>query len=316
MTGSVPEAVNGKFQLDDLLHVKARQAPKAFEPFWQECYQRVLRHRPKISLQDTGETRKHWKIYDVYFESTQGVTIGGWLLLPESGVIRRGFVISHGYSGRTGPDFYLPFDDAALYFPCCRGISRSPHHPISPDPYWHVLHDIDKNDEYIIRGCVEDVWLSVTVLLTLYPHLTNRIGLLGTSFGGGIGTLALAQDHRIAKAHFNVPTFGHHSLRLRIPTEGSGRAVQDFFKREPHKLIRTIRMYDAAFAARLIRVPVHYALALKDDVVTPPGQFSIFNETHSDKQLFVLDAGHQSYPNQNRQYRELKLQLKTFFQDL
>lgn len=42
----------------------------------------------------------------------------GWLLLPVDGGARRGFVIWHGYSGRTEPDFHFPFADAALLFPC------------------------------------------------------------------------------------------------------------------------------------------------------------------------------------------------------
>lgn len=303
----------GSYPLDDLLAVSTPKPPKDFDDFWKQAYVEALAINPAAVLHDTGRHHKSWKVYDVSFQSTNSITIWGWLLVPISGKVNRALVIGHGYAGRNEPDFNLPFTDTALYFPCSRGISRSAAPPISQEPYWHVIHDIDKKDRYIIRGCVEDMWLSVSVLEELYPHLAGTIGLLGISFSGGVGMLALAQDKRIARAHFNVPTFGNHQLRLRIPTHGSGKSLQDFYQREPFKLIRTLRYYDAAYAAANVTVPVHFALALRDPVVTPPGQFAIYNQVKSDKQLFVLEAGHDSYPNQEKQSKELKEELLTFF---
>lgn len=303
----------GTYNLEDLLKVSINKPPKDFDTFWQEAYRHILTLNPQANVQDTGEVHSHWKILRVSFVSTNSVTICGWLLVPKQGEVKRAFVVGHGYAGREGPDFDLPFPDAVIFFPCSRGISLSAVAPYSQDPYWHVIHDIDKKQQYIIRGCVEDVWLSVSVLENLYPQLVGKIGLLGISFSGGVGTLALAQDTRIAKAHFNVPTFGHYNLRLRIATHGSGKSIQDFFKREPFTLLRTLRYYDAAYAAENIKVPVHMALALRDSVVTPPGQFAIFNQVKSKKHLYLLEAGHDSYPNQAQQNTELKQELATFF---
>ena len=63
-------------------------------------------------------------------------------------------------------------------------------------------------------------------------------------------------------------------------------------------------------------MPVHFALALKDPVVTPAGQFAIYNHTTSDKQLFLLDQGHAKYARQEVQERQLLSELDTFFADL
>ena len=73
-----------------------------------------------------------------------------------------------------GPDLDLPVSRTALLFPCFRGLSRSARPPVSQDPNWHVLHDLDKRDRYIIGGCVDDLWLAVSVLLILYPWLMGR----------------------------------------------------------------------------------------------------------------------------------------------
>ncbi len=126
-------------------------------------------------------------------------------MLPVSGVIKRGFIVGHGYGGRDEPDFHLPFKDAALLFPCFRGLALSSQPSISSEPYWHVLHDINQRDRYILGGCVEDVWLAVSAMLSLFPHTAGRLGYLGISFGGGIGALALAWESRISKGHLNSP---------------------------------------------------------------------------------------------------------------
>ena len=65
--------------------------------------------------------------------------------------------------------------------PCCfpvfAGLSRSRRPRISSDPQRHVLHDIDKPERYILGGCVEDLWVAVSVLSVLYPGLgrTDRL---------------------------------------------------------------------------------------------------------------------------------------------
>jgi cephalosporin-C deacetylase len=225
---------------------------------------------------------------------------------------RRGFLVGHGYGGIERPDFELPCDDAAYLVPCFRGLSRSRRPPISDDPHWHVLHDIHLRDRYILGGCVEDLWTGVSALLQIHGELQGRIDYMGISFGGGIGALALPWEPRIARAQLNMPTFGHHPLRLRLPTTGSGAAVQAFARRHLH-VVETLAYYDAAIAARRIRQPVHVAAALFDPVVAPPGQFAIYNALPGPKELFVLKAGHFDYPEAAAENRKLLSELRGFF---
>ena len=64
-------------------------------------------------------------------------------------------------------------------------------------------------------------------------------------------------------------------------------------------------------------MPVHFALALQDPVVTPPGQFAIYNHTVSEKQLFVLEQGHSDdYRNKTQQEKLLLEELEEFFESL
>lgn len=302
-----------RYDLATLRTVQSPKPPVDFQSFWQRRFQKVSQFQPRPALKDTGRDHAHWRIFDLNYDSTDGTHIGGWLLLPNHGRIEKAIVVSHGYGGRDAPDLNLPFQNVALVFPCCRGLGRSLHHKISSEAHWHVLHDIDKVDHYVHGGCVEDIWLAFTVTKRLFPQTSGRLGYVGESFGGGIGALALAWDHRVQRAQFNVPSFGHHPLRLQIPTLGSAASVQRFHQAHPKMTKSTLAYYDAATAARHIRIPVQCACALRDPVVTPPGQFAIFNQLAGPKELTVLSGGHLEYPGKDKEHEELRQRTVKFF---
>ena len=304
------------YSLDALLAVGVPQAPADFDTYWEQRYARTLEVETQPSLSTEHTLVQGWKQFDLQYRSTDGLHLGGWCLLPESGQVKRVFIVLHGYGGIEQPFYDLPFKDAALLFPCARGISRSSYPPISNNPLWHVLHDIQDRDKYVHGGCVEDVWCAVSAALQLFPQCAGRVGLLGISFGGGIGAMALAYDPRIQRAHFNVPSFGNQPLRMQLQTVGSGAAVQALWKRKPELVEATLAYFDAATFATRIQVPVHFACALFDPMVAPPGQFAVHNAVPGAKQLFVLHAGHFEYPQQAEQEVALLRELAHFFATL
>ncbi len=301
--------------LDSLLEVPPPPVPEGFSSFWQDRHERARAIDPKPQIGAARATRSHWRVHDYSATSTDGVALRGWLLIPATGPVRRGFIVGHGYGGREAPDFHLPFPDAALLFPCSRGLGRSRSGDFPADPMRHVVHRITERDHYILGGCVEDLWTSATALLALIPEISGRLGYLGISFGGGIGALALPWDDRFRKAHLNVPSFGHQRLRLELPTFGSGAAVRRYFRRDP-SIIDTLLFHDAAVAARHLRIPLHCACALFDPVVAPPGQFAIHNATNQPENLRPLIAGHHAYPGQADEEALLLQEIGTFFADL
>lgn len=304
------------YSREELLQVPAPEIPEDFESFWQEAFRHTLKQEPRPKRSRPRLSPDGWKIQKIHYTSTDNVRIGGWLVTPAEGPIRRGFVIGHGYGGRDAPDLHLPFDESALLFPCSRGISQSPHPPISSDPQWHVLHNIQDRNRYVLKGCVQDTWMGVTVLEMLFPQVKGHIGLLGISFGGGIGAMAAAWDSRIGKAHFNIPTFGNQPLRLELPTVGSGASVRRLHAKEPEVVEETLRYYDAASSASFIGIPVHCACAHFDPMVAPPGQFAVYNSVAAPKELFELQAGHFLYPEMHAEQAELVVELARFFTEL
>lgn len=304
------------YPLSRLLNVEPPKDPRGFDLFWQSRYQRALSVDPQPCIQRVESNRQGWQLFEISYRSTDDMTIRGWLLLPAAGIVKRGFIVGHGYGGRDGPDLHLPFQNAALLFLCFRGLGLSKHPDISSDPFWHVLHHIDQANRYILGGCVDDCWLAVSALLALFPELTGHLGYLGVSFSGGIGALALAWERRIARGHFNVPSFGHHPLRLRLESLGSAHSLQQYYLDHKKQTLKVLRYFDAAIAAKRITIPMHCACAQFDPCVAPPGQFAIFNALSGKKQLFALEAGHHSYPNQHKQDKALSDELELFFNPL
>jgi cephalosporin-C deacetylase len=302
------------YSLETLLSVPAPQAPADFRQYWQSRYQHTLSIIPNYSITACG-THAGFLVHDVSYVSTNNFRINGWLLLPENQEIKQGIIVGHGYGGRDQPDYHLTIPNTAFLFPCFRGLARSACASVSSIPDQHVLHGIQNRDDYILGGCVEDVWMAVSVLLNRYPHLGRAIGYMGISFGGGIGALALPWDKRIQRAHFNVPTFGNQPLRLTLQTIGSAASVRLYASQHSH-IAETLAYYDAASAASFVTQAGHFALALFDPVVTPPGQFAIYNAWAADKRLFILEAGHFEYPNKAMQELQLLSQLQLFFADM
>ena len=303
------------YDLDRLLAIEPPAPPDGFVAFWQGRYTRALRVDPAPRLGPSHHQHPGFRVFDLEYRSTDGFPIRGWLLRPTFRDARCGFVLGHGYGGIEAPDFELPRRDALYLIPCFRGLCRSRRLPISEDPNWHVLHDIQDRDHYVLGGCVEDLWTGVSALLRLAPHLEGHLGYMGISLGGGIGALGLPWDERLALGHLNVPTFGNQPLRLTLPTTGSAAAVQVFARAHP-QVRKTLAFYDAAAAARFIRQPMHVAAALFDPAVAPPGQFSIYNAIGAPKQLFVLAAGHFDDPGRARREQELLEELRGFFSAL
>lgn len=280
------------YTLNDLLAVTAPESPTDFASFWQALYRRARQVQVAPTLWEIASSPAQNRVFRVEFGSLDNFRVGGWLVRPRDEPVERGVVIGHGYGGREGPDFDQPFQRAAVLFPCARGLSLSARPELPANPDGHVLSGIERPETYIHGGCAADlVWCAASALMELLPATTGRLDYMGISFGGGIGALALPWDERFQRAHFNVPSFGHHPLRLTLPCVGSGAAVRGH-QRQTGQTLATLRYFDAAVAARYLKIPVHIAAARFDPAVPPPGQFAIHNALAGPRDLFVLAAGH------------------------
>jgi len=292
-----------------LLSVPAPEGPVDFADFWRRTYDESraiplnLTHRRIENLNPAFETR------EIEFDSLGGVRIGGWLTVPAHDPVEHGLVIGHGYGGRSEPAYER---GAATLAVCARGFNRSAHHVIPGESSRHVLHGIESRETYSHRGCAADLWSGVSALLELCPGVASRLHYAGTSFGGGIGAMALPWEKRIRKAFLEVPSFGNHALRLQMQSTGSGESVRAHYRRNPD-VVEVLAYFDSATAARYIRIPVYVCAALFDPAVPPPGQFAVYNGLSGPRELFIRQAGHFPSPTEESENRELQASLAAWW---
>ncbi|GAB3808462.1 acetylxylan esterase [Humibacter antri] len=231
------------------------------------------------------------QVADVGYRSLDGIRIGGWLTRPR-GTVTRGVVVGHGYGGRDAADLADIPKDAVALFPVARGLpARSEVDGVGGETgMHHVLWGIRSPRGYSHVGSAVDMWLAARVLRELFP-LIGRVDYLGSSFGGGIGALALGFGDCFDAGVLEVPSFGHHAWRVAVPSTGSAQIVGRYVLEHPEAM-RTLGYVDAASAARRVRVPVLVLTALADPSVPPPGQFAVANALGGPTRVHVPAHGH------------------------
>ena len=295
--------------LAELLRIQPPPEPADFADFWQATYREVTAQPLELTQSELESPSPEHRLLEIYFRTLAGVRIGAWLVYPRSRPVHLGAVLGHGYGARTAPEF--PQRSAACLFLNAPGFSLSAAPAIPETVDRHVLHGIEHRTTYILRHCVASLWSGAHALAQLVPAVAGQIVYYGGSFGGGLGALALPWEPLYQRAFLEVPTFGHHPLRLSIPGTGSGESVRSYAAAHP-EVREVLAYFDAATAASRVKIPVFVAPALVDTVVPAPGQFAVANALSEPKELFVLTAGHAEYPTAAAERRQLDERLERF----
>ncbi len=300
------------YDLERLLKVPAPEGPDDFVDFWRGTRTEAMAVPLRLEKREVSSPRASHKLFEVAFDSLDGVRIGAWVTVPKDGSRQCGAVVYHGYGGRGAPDFGLPGPAGPAIFPCARGFNLSARKDIPGDAMAHVVHGIKTRATYVHRGCVADVWAAASALLELYPKAGEDLRYLGGSFGGGMGALAVPWEDRFRTAFLDVPSFGNHPLRVTLPCTGSGAAVRRHWRKHP-EVLDVLAYFDAATAAGYITIPVFVAAAVFDPAVPPPGQFAVHNAIPEPCELFTRTAAHFASPYEVPEGKKLHSRLSEWF---
>ncbi len=278
--------------LADLLRVGSPEPPGDFDAFWQDTFREAMTVDPAVTTRDvTPPGLDHLEVMEIEYTGLDGFRVGGWVTRPREAAPQRAIVVGHGYDGRGAPEAAIPGPPTVAIFPCARGFHRSARPDLPSEAGVHVVHGIHTRETYLNRFCVADLWSAASAVLSLHPQFAGRLDYMGASFGGGLGALMLPWDHRFRRAYLEVPTFGNHPLRVTLPCHGSGAAITQLHGKQPG-ILDVLSYFDAATAARSVRIPVMVGAAQFDPAVPPPGQFAVYNALGGPRQLLVMQAGH------------------------
>ncbi|MEU4017315.1 acetylxylan esterase [Microbacterium sp. NPDC028030] len=296
MTEDSPEEMTEYLLSTLLMPLAPPPEPDDFDDFWRETFLEFGVGPVSWEFtQDLAPTPTH-RVAEIRFHSSAEERAAAYAMVPHRiAETRRGLVVGHGYGGRTAPDLdRVPADTAAI-FPVAPGTHAVADSRFPAPPDDHVLAGIAHRDTYSHRFSAADIWRAATVLLDMVPAVAGALDFSGGSFGGGIGAMALPWDDRFRRAALDVPSFGNHDVRLSRRCTGSGEAVRRHLRDHPE--VRPVLDYfDAATAARRLRIPVHVSAALLDPAVDPRGQFAVYHALSGPRRLGVRAGGHLAGP--------------------
>ncbi len=295
------------FSIEDLLNPQSLPVlPEGGEAWWRARYARLRQMELTLVWESEWSVEGKRRVRKLRIDTPQGRSVGAWFSIPLEGDVTRLVVHGNGYGAATASTDLLLGGEAHLLL--WRSIEQAGQNLFELP----VTHGVEDRDTFILGGRVEDVWCAVSTMRSLYPDPALPLCYWGGSFGGGIGALATPWDERVDAVYFDVPTFGNHPVRLQTPCVGLGKALCDYYLKNP-QILQTLQWYDAAATIACARQPLLCACGILDPIVPPVGQFAIWHAHRGPKRLLVMPAGHLDHPEVGIYAWEILDEVKQWF---
>ncbi|WHT21948.1 acetylxylan esterase [Crossiella sp. CA-258035] len=264
--------------------------PPDFTEFWARTLDSLpdpiptLAHLPSLSTDTVA-------VFDLRYTSYQDVEVAAWYAVPRAeGRVFPGLVTIPGYISE--PD--VPRRWAELGYATIsvapRGKLRS-NAVVNPGYPGLLTHHIVDHHTYGYRGFYADVIRALDVLAARPEVDAQRIGVQGSSQGGGLGIISAALRPDLVRcfaagAPYLCGIWEATKLTHSYPYE----EITEYLRAHPghaEAIQRSVAYYDGMNFAPLVRCPSYVYLGLADDVCPPETGFAVFRALGGDK---VLDT--------------------------
>ncbi len=272
--------------------------PPDFDVFWQG----VLDQAAKVPLNpeiipDRLRSSEDVKVYQIFYDSLDNVRVSGWYCLPKQRGDRLPAMLElPGYVSDPGiPKGWARRGYAAL-FAAPRGKVRS-NRQFNPGYPGLMTHGIVDRDSYSYRGFYVDAWRAVDFLLSRSEVDPKRIGVTGSSQGGGLSIITAAMRSEIAAAAAGAPYLCGIKDAIQLTSTYPYEEINDYRRLYPDRsddVEKTLAYFDGINFARAIECPIIVNIGLKDNICPPETGYAMFNTIRSaDKKLYPYDGqGH------------------------
>jgi cephalosporin-C deacetylase len=272
--------------------------PADFEAFWQG----VLRQMAAIPLalemvSDPLRTSDDIEVFQVFYNSLDRVRIAAWYCRPT----RRGerspaILFLPGYQmdppvpkewARKG---YLALSVAP------RGKLRSTRQFNPGYPNLLTYNIVDRHT-YAYRGFYADAWRGIDFLLSRPEVDPTRIGVTGTSQGGGLTICTAAMRPEVRAAAAGAPYLCGFIDAIALTHTYPYEEINDYLRLHPDSrpaVEETLAYFDGINFADRITCPIIVNIGLQDNVCPPETGYALFNKiAATDKRLYPYDGhGH------------------------
>jgi cephalosporin-C deacetylase len=274
--------------------------PDDFDAFWS----RTLAQAESVPL-DTSLTyspllsTERVSVYEVNYTSFQGVRVSSWYSVPRPEYLAPpypGLLVIPGYiSDPSVPKIWSERGYATLSV-APRGKLRS-NGVFNPGYPGLLTHNLIDRQTYGYRGFYVDVVRGLDVLLERPEADSGRVGVQGSSQGGGLGIVTAAlRPEAVACVSAGAPYLCGILESARLTRSYPYEEINEYLRLHPghEPLVReSAAYYDGLNFAPGVRAPTLVYLGLEDDVCPPETGFAVHRALGGPKELHAYPrCGH------------------------
>lgn len=265
--------------------------PDNFERFWRAGRADLVRVPPDPRLTAVEvEEIPGGRRWEVSLGGVGGRVRGILTLPPGKGPFPAVLLVPGAGVGRTAKATAFAQDGFAVLAINVHGIA-----PDSTDEYYaslrgrplgldwdYLWYGLDDPYHFYFRRVILDCIRAIDYLCSLPEVDTTRVAMTGSSQGGYLSIMTAALDNRIKAIHANVAGLCDVFGRLYDRPSGGPQFLETAGVNDRH--LRTLGYYDAALAARFVRVPARLGVGFIDAVCPPTTVYAAFNSLNGPKQ--------------------------------
>ncbi len=270
--------------------------PADFAEFWAETMRLTTAHDPLPELWPRRDLSSDTvEVAELSYASFQGVRVTSWYSAPAGPAPASGWpVVLHipGYISEPAimkswaARGYIAIDLAP------RGKLRSDG-MVNPGYPGLLTNNMVDRFSYAYRGFYADIVRALDVVAALPQVDANRIGVWGSSQGGGLGLVAAALRPELVRcvaagAPYLCGIMESATLTHSYPYEEITEYLRVHPEHEP-LLAETASYYDVLNFASQVQAPTLVYLGMEDDVCPPETGFAVFRLLPEPKQLLTYE---------------------------
>jgi cephalosporin-C deacetylase len=272
--------------------------PKDFRAFWEgvERQAAAIPLDPEV-VPDPLRTSADIEVFQVFYTSLDHVRIAAWYCRPARRPERSpAIVFLPGYQMDPPiPKEWARKGHIALSV-APRGKLRSTRQFNPGYPNLLTYNIVDRHT-YAYRGFYVDAWRGVDFLLSQPEVEPTRIGVTGSSQGGGLTITTAAMRRQVRAAAAGAPYLCGFMDSIALTHTYPYEEINDYLRLHPNSrqaVEETLAYFDGINFADQIACPIMVNIGLQDNVCPPETGYALFNRIGTrDKQLYTYDGhGH------------------------
>jgi cephalosporin-C deacetylase len=270
--------------------------PKDFDAFWDG----LLQQSQQTPLNATMELvplrcTEAVEVYDVHYDSIDGVRIAGWYCLPRDRPERLPAIVKMpGYLGEPAMPRDLARQEYAVFSTAPRGKLRS-NQQFNPGYPGLLTYSILDRNTYSYRGFYIDAVRAIDLLLERDEVDSGRIGVTGGSQGGGLTIVTAALRPEVKAAAAGAPYLCGFMDAIELTHTYPYQEIRDYLRLYPERrtaVCETLAYFDGINFAPRITCPIMVYVGLQDNVCPPETGYAVFNAIGTKDKHFYPYDGH------------------------